>query len=1331
MRVPIVLTLLLVLTASVGAQQYGRFVSDPRHAISSWFSAYSLPNANYYDVYRALKADTTVNMLKPSKEVRKVLRWLAEQRAYADASGVIGPKWSSSDDINNFLAKSFPSKQVDQSQRVDGQWIPIGPFGWDTTARMATGSQGIGVLRTHITDPTNSSVILAGGISSGIWRSVDAGKTWTNVALSTPIQTVWRFAFSGSTVYAATSDGLYTSNDRGLTWTKITLLGDALLSTARAVDLVAVAPLDPKRIVIAALNRLYTSTDAGSTWRQSCNFEGTWWDLLWHPTKNEVCYGLVQQGAHISFIRSTSTGVKFDAVGIGYPASKPDRKMARALLAVTPASPDMVGVAIGGSVGDSLSGTYGLYISTDQGSTFEHRCCGSVDGPERADKNTNPNLFDYNIEGNSLGQITWDMGFAISSTDPSFMVIAGIFPYKSSDGGRSWSSLPPMHYDVQSVSIRGDSLWITTDGGIQLSPDRGKSLLERSFGISASEIWGFDQSHDGTVMAIGAYHLPITIRDTSVYMKSQPVDGWYAWSGADAMGANVNPIASEWLYAKPWSSVRGLRTASRAVPPSSTALGIDLGYITMDNIQVDAYRYYKLYAIDYEQDRVVVSNDNASTWQTVKKFTNWAFRLRVHPRLSEHQLVFGDDALWRTTDAGATWKNITPPQSLTRGRGMSDIAFSDRDPEVIYLTFSGTQKQIKAAVSNDGGITWSNLSQGLPEAAVRTIVHRRGTQAELYAGTNAGVYRYTPETGWQIYGTGLPLCEAHTLHINERNGLMRVATSRGLWQIDLPSSAVPRAQISLDIDTVRCSRIPVRFGCRSAALESVGFARSWRFEGGQPSVSSDPTVQVFYAKPGRYAVELVVANEHGADTMRMEQAVTVLPSECDGSDPVPGFAADLTDPDDHVTLGRYDGAAREFTFTAWVKPNGYQPNFSAVLCTDADPGVSQEIGLQFVNDRNELGYLWTGGQWWWNSGLRLEPDVWSHVALTVDSNGATVFVNGYPSTNAVKLSPLQLGSLTFTLGTYHYWSSRNFSGLIDEVSIYARKLSESEIRRLMHLVRLSDESNLLAYYQFNESHGPTLYEKKSGRDGRLEGGARRAASGALVGPGVGQVVTVNDSMSALQFTRHEAQITFANPVPPNTVLSLTRLYVLPDEQLRKSQSLLGSWFVLDAFTLDKRPLEVSSIIIGCDSLFTREQATGRSFAMQSRFQWEVDSPFSFGLVPSSLVYNAANHSLSTTEISRGMITSHQLCIGYDGAVVTAEDNSSKGGKLSAHAEADVLRITGSESLRSIELYDTAGRIVLSQNDVVQTSCVVSISHLPTGVYILVSNQCSIPVVVIR
>lgn len=1327
MQILLPVWLILASLAVGSAQDFEQYRSDRRHAVSTWYKLHKQAGANYYDVQVALRSDTTVDRSRPSEEVHEVLRWLARNRPYIDEQGAVGPMWSSSEDIEAFLAQSFTSKRSEGNQRVDDQWQAIGPFGWDSTAQMATGSQGIGVLRTHIVDPSNSSVILAGGISSGIWRSVDAGRTWANLALETPIQTVWRFAFSGSTVYAATSDGLYRSRDRGLTWSKVALKGDALLSTARSVDLVAVSPTDSKRIVVAALNRLYTSTDDGATWRQSCNYEGTWWDLLWHPTKNEVCYGLVQQGAHIAFIRSTSGASKFDVVGAGYPTARPDRKMSRALLAVTPANPNLVAVAIGGSVGDTMAGTYGIYVSTDQGSTFEHRCCGSVDGPERANKVSNPNFFDYDIEGNKLGQITWDMGFAISSSNPSLMAVAGIFPYVSTDGGRSWTSFPPMHYDVQSISIRGDSIWLTNDGGIVLSPDRGRTLSERSFGISASEVWGFDQSHDGDVMAVGAYHLPISIRDTSIYVNTSPVDGWYAWSGADAMGANVNPIATEWLYAKPWSSVRGLRTASKAVPPSATELGIDLGYITMDNINVDPYRYYTLYAIDYDGDRVVMSPDNASSWRTIKKFTNWAFRLRVHPAHSEHQMVFGDDGLWCTTDAGSSWQNITPPTTISRGRGMVDMAYSDADPSTIYVAFNGVQKLAKVAMSRDGGKSWSDLSSGLPEAAMRTIVHRRGTQAELFAGTNAGVYRYTPDAGWELYGKGLPLCEAHTIHLNERHGYLRLATSRGLWQIDLPATAAPRAQISLDIDTVRCSRLPVRFGCRSAALETKQFSRLWKFEGGVPALSSDPTVQVFYAKPGRYSVELIVSNEYGADTMRLERAITVVQSECDGLDPVPGFAADLSDPDDHVTLGRFDGTVREFSFSAWVKPQGYQPSFSAILCTDADAGVSQEIGMQFVNDRNELGYLWTGGQWWWNSGLRLEPDVWSHVAMTVDSNGATVYVNGYASTNAVKLSPLQLSSLVFKLGTYHYWSSRNFAGSIDEVSLYARKLSTDEIRRLMHLVRLRDERNLLAYYQFNESHGSAVFDKISGQDGRLESGASRSVSGALIGPGTAQVVNISDSTTIVSFNRHSADIVLNEILPPNTAVALTRLYVLPDTGLRQEKTLLGSWFILDAFTLNRRPLEIAALSVSCDSLFLRDLAAGRRFWLQSKPLWDINTTFSTALVPNGLVYNASKHTVAASEIPRGMITPHQYCIGYDGAILDVSNDEDTSVNVVVAGAGRQIHVTSHMPLRDVRLVDVTGRPVIFINAIEENNIVLSTENVPSGVYLVISQGKSVPV----
>ncbi|MFN5876253.1 MAG: LamG-like jellyroll fold domain-containing protein [Ignavibacteria bacterium] len=1314
----LLLVVLAALCVSAQGQVFERYESNPSHAQSPWYQLFKQPDANYYELLRLLRADSTLHGGRPSKEARKVLTWLARMRPYIDQMGNVGPLHSSEQDVQHFLTKSFPPKLEESTQRVDKTWMPIGPFGWDTLAKMATGSQGIGVLRSHIVDPTNSSVVLAGGISSGIWRSIDAGMTWSNLALNSAIKTVWRFAWSGKTVMAATSDGLYASQDRGLTWNKLALQGDALGYTAMAVDIVAIAPIDPQRIVIAAVNRLYTSTNGGGSWRQSCNFEGTWWDLRWHPTKNDVCYGLVQQGAHIGFIRSTSGAVKFDAVGNGYPQPKPNHKMVRALLATTQALPDMVAVAIGGSLADTISGTYGIYVSTDQGSTFESRCCGASDGPEPANKVTNPNLFDYDIGGNGLGQITWDMGFAVSSSDPSLMVVAGIFPYRSTNGGRSWSELPAMHYDVQSVSIRGDSIWITTDGGIRMSPDRGNTFLERSFGISATEVWGFDQSHDGDIMTIGAYHLPTTIRDTAIYMKSQPVDGWYAWSGADAMGANINPIATQWLYAKPWSSVRGKRTASRNVPPSATELGIDLGYITMDNINVDPLRYLTLYAIDYQHDRVVVSRDNASSWQEVKKFTNWAYRLRVHPVNPNVQTVFGDGALWHTTDAGSSWKNITPASTITRGRGMCDVAFCDDDQSTLYLAFSGVQKQVKVAKSTDAGATWTDLSAGLPEAAMRTMIYRRGTRHDLYAGTDAGVYHYTPITGWVLYGTGLPLAETHTLHINERHGFLRVATDRGLWQIDLPSTAAPRAQISLDIDTVRCSRIPVRFGCRSAALETIAFKRTWKFEAGQPATSSAPTVQVYYDKPGTYDVELIVENANGTDTMRINDAVTVLQSECDGIDPVPGLAADLTDPDDHVTLGRFDGPAKEFSFTAWVKPKGMQPGFSAILCTDADAGVSQEIGMQFVNDKNELGYLWTGGQWWWGSGLRVEPDVWSHVALTIDSNGATVYVNGYPSTNAVKLSPLQLSSLVFKLGTYHYWSSRNFSGLIDEVSLYSRKLSQDEVRRLMHLVRLTNETELLGYYQFNESQGSVLFDKKSGRDGQLESGASRTYSGALVGPGAAQVITTADTAGSISFSRHGLDLTFTQTLPANTTVAVTRLYVLPDTAFRSKQTLLGSWYVIDSYTLDKRPLELVDASFTCDSLFDKGQGSGRRFDLQSRQQWDISTAFSTALLPKGLSYNGTDHVLAAQQIGRGMLTPHQICIGYNGSILDVDDDIISQNAPHVWCHDKLIIIDHPEHAADIEIADVTGRRLYNGVAISDTQMSIDVSDYPSGVYVV-------------
>ena len=1324
--------MLLVLcgcAASAYAQEQAlveRYPSSQLHRSTSWYSMYLRDHSNVFDVIRAMNADASLRQGARSREWKQVTRWLSRKRAFADEQGNVVTTRASWADIEVVRT----TKIVDDVQ-ADDRWQSIGPFGFDSEAKMATGSQGVGVIRCHITDPRNRSLVIAGTISAGIWRSTDAGRTWTNIGVDLPIQSVSRLAMSGSTVYAATDHGLYVSSDAGLTFRRVQLTGAAATLEPTGVDQCATAPTDPQRVVIAAQGRLFLSTNGGTTWTSASNFQGTWWDLQWHGSRNDVAYGLVQMGSHIAFARSRNAGVKFDTVGVGYPIPMPDRVMARALLGITPADPNFVSVMIAGEIRNGPSGVYGLYVSRDQGSTFEHRCCGAVDGPEPVDTLTNKNLFAYAPNENGLGQVTWDMGFAVSSRDTSLMVAAGIFPYLSTNGGRSWSSMPPLHYDIQSASIIGDTIWLTHDGGIATSPDRGRTMIDRSTGISALELWGFDQSHDGRIMTVGAYHMPIFIRDTTVYNNAPRIDGWYAWSGADAMGANVNPIATEWIYAKPWSSVRAMRTQTKKVAPKGSDLGIDLGYITLTNVCVDPQSYTRIVACDHGTQSVVVSNDNGSSWSTLKAFQNWVYRVRMHPEDGSHLMALGDQGLHTSTDGGKTWRDITPPAALRRGAGMQDMAFVGEGPQHIVVAFGGQQDRVKVLESLDGGQTWSDRSQGLPSFAMKTIVARRGQQRELYAGTSYGVYILRDGAQeWVRLGSDLPISDVNFLYIDEPSGLLRAATLRGLWQLPLSPRSDLRALISRDRDTVRCSRQRIRFGCRSAVREDLTFQRRWEFEGGTPKTSSARSVDVSYTQPGTYNVTLIVSQGTNADTMLLKDAIVVLPSECDGIDPFAGSAIDLTDPDDHVTLGRLAGNTSSFSFTAWVHPVGMQPPFSAILCTDADDGVSQEIGMQFVNEKNELGYLWKDGRWWWNSRLTVQPDTWSHVALCVDSAGATVYVNGIASSDKLPLPPQQLNQLVMKLGTYHYWSSRNFNGYIDEVCFYDRTLSQDDVRRGMHLVKQPSETGLVGYYQCNESIPSVVFDRIRGRDGVLESGATRRTSGALVGAGASSLSFTRANQPRVVFSDIGCELDVTYTVDDEQIL-VTRLETSPTK-LPSDRSVIPnrSW-VVDAFALDNRNQEVTSLRVSAERLIDSSDAAKRMYTFITRPGWSTSDEWTVSRSNGATSYGATTASLYNT-FSRGVIIPHQFAISASGGPVGVDAEAYREGRLQIAPQpaSGTAVLTSESSLGNVEIVDQFGRVV-KVITTLRSTLRVELDDLTSGWYLVRAGSRSTPLCVVR
>ena len=103
-----------------------------------------------------------------------------------------------------------------------------------------------------------------------------------------------------------------------------------------------------------------------------------------------------------------------------------------------------------------------------------------------------------------------------------------------------------------------------------------------------------------------------------------------------------------------------------------------------------------------------------------------------------------------------------------------------------------------------------------------------------------------------------------------------------------------------------------------------------------------------------------------------------------------------------------------FTAMAWVRPDGIQPDYTAIVIASGAGG-----GFNF-RQNNELGYHWPGGAWWWSSGLTVPQDQWSHVAMTVAPDGVRVYLDGVEAHHAFAA---ELGEQDVHLGSYRGWGA--------------------------------------------------------------------------------------------------------------------------------------------------------------------------------------------------------------------------------------------------------------------------------------------------------------------
>ena len=159
--------------------------------------------------------------------------------------------------------------QISQKMFQEMRWRNIGPYRAGRTRALA------GV-------PSQPNVFYMGGVDSGVWKSDDYGETWEPIFDDQPTGSIGAIAVADSDpniIYVgcgeglprpdlAIGDGMYKSTDAGKTWTHLGL------RDAQQIPAVAIDPKDPNRVFVAVLGHpyganaergIYRSTDGGAT----------------------------------------------------------------------------------------------------------------------------------------------------------------------------------------------------------------------------------------------------------------------------------------------------------------------------------------------------------------------------------------------------------------------------------------------------------------------------------------------------------------------------------------------------------------------------------------------------------------------------------------------------------------------------------------------------------------------------------------------------------------------------------------------------------------------------------------------------------------------------------------------------------------------------------------------------------------------------------------------------------------------------------------------------------------------------------------------------------
>lgn len=1196
----------------------------------------------------------------------------------------------------------------------DANWLPIGPFNTFNNGGTKTESHQVNVY-TLAQSLSNPMIMLCGTETDAVFKSTDKGENWVPVGeniFNDGIVSVEIDPTNPNIFFVGTTNRIYKSADGGVSWTQVLNVSNL------SIYEFAIHPGNNQLIFAAGNKGLYKSTDGGSNW--SPIYSDNCRDIKFKTNDPQTVFLLKDNPALkvTEFYKSIDGGNTFILKNNGWFVPTATSSIGGARMGITNADGNRIYVALLGNVDNYATDVnfIGLYRSDDAGENwylpYDQNNDGIANNNPGGPYSSNHWCFScFNTNGGDYDQGFYNLAIDVSDTDPDKFLMGMLNLFKSENGGKTYTPWGGYsctgctsyyrHPDHQDILVNGNDVFVATDGGIDLYDPNLNIIKAINKGINGSDNWGFGQGWNEDIITSGRYH-----NGNAIYHANYSDGKFISLGGGEAPTGYINLGDHFKSYYSDISGKKATADFTTLVTntPNPSLFPNEAYYTSNKSELVYDPRYYNHMYLG-KDNKLWKSENGGSSFSLIKSFGTVSTDLVTGIEVSRQNpdIIFvaqregSVSRLWRSQDAGANWTSIPLPSSQVT------MYISLDENNVLFIAYgSGANKVYK---SNDLGNTWINLTTStISSQGISGVLAQMGTNDGVYvmmSGSNRIYYRNSTHTDWQLFNQGLPINNRFMSMLPfYKNGQLRISGTRGFWRSPLFETSLPVAQPMVATKTVDCHRTQVQFDDHSV-LNHSGATWSWSFPGAATvSSTSVRNPLVTYTTPGLYSVTLTVTDGNGNTSSKtVPNMIEVIPSTCSVENQALNVL-EMVNSSQAVTSDNLTyGTTSNLTFTGWIKPNGIQNQYTAIICF----GDEKTNTINFRSN-NEIGFHSNGNHWGVSTGLYANENQWNYIAYRITPTQITIFLNDKKWTFNGNFASFNLNKLI--LGKYYNWNDRTFKGQMEEFTVWNRALTDDEIYLGRHLIKQNiSDPNMVGYYQFNNvQNSGKVYDKVNTNDLTVSGDITFPASTAPIGIGTSQMLSVMNAGN-YNFINSFANLNFSSTVPNGKVV-VSKLLVAPHNKPATGNVANEYWILNNYGTnltfsgLTSVELQSSASLSGNLKIYKRNS---NGYLQQD---WIQDAGSTF------VSSNTAQFPGS------GLNQSYQWFMGSESTLHSDEPTQPSSSIVlypNPYKQGDQLTVQGINEDFKFNLYDTSGKLIVSKK--LQTNTITIQNNLPKGVYI--------------